>query len=316
MALSRGLFTLEQARQAGISRRQLQGAAWRRIGPGLYCWAELEVSSIQLLRSVHARLPFGAAFSGCTAGWLHGLDLAPCDPVEVTIPEWCGVSARSGAWVRRAAVDPEDVVEMDGLPATSELRTLSDLGRNLPLVEAVVAVDMALHHRLASLAELWAYADARAGSKGIAQLRRVLDLAEGSTESPMETRLRLLLVQNGLPRPEVQVTLHDSLGRFLARPDLLYRAQRLAIEYDGATHRDSIAEDNRRQNRLLAAGFRLLRFAAPDLQRTPEAVVALVRHELANAGLKVHSPAEARYSARNSVLSPADVRISYSKPVR
>jgi hypothetical protein len=130
----------------------------------------------------------------------------------------------------------------------------------------------------------------------------------------METRLRLLLVLNGLPRPQVQVTLHDNQGRFLARPDLLYREQGLALEYDGGTHRDSIAEDNRRQNRLLAAGFRLLRFAAADLQRTPETVVALVRNQLA----KVQSPADARYLVRDSVLAPADAPNSpdYSKAVR
>ena len=132
----------------------------------------------------------------------------------------------------------------------------------------------------------------------------------------METRLRLLLVLNGLPRPEVQVTLHDNRGRFIARPDLLYRAEGLALEYDGATHRDSIAEDNRRQNRLLAAGFRLLRFAAADLQRTPETVVALVRNELAYGGVDVQLPADARFDHRNSVLPPANVPIAYSKADR
>ena len=116
----------------------------------------------------------------------------------------------------------------------------------------------------------------------------------------MESRLRLLLVLNGLPRPEVQVTLHDSFGRFLARPDLLYREQGLALEYDGGTHRDSIVDDNRRQNRLLTAGFRLLRFAAADLQRTPETVVALVRNELA----KGQSPA-LRDRRQRTTRSPA-----------
>jgi very-short-patch-repair endonuclease len=232
--------------------------------------------------------------------------LPPCDPIEVIVPEWCGVSARSGAAVRRTALDPDEIVEVEGLPTTSPLRTSADLGRYLPVVDAVVAIDMALHQGLASLAELWAYTDAIAGSKGVTRLRRALDLAECATESPMETRLRLLLVQSGLPRPEVQVTLHDRLGRFLARPDLLYRAHGLAIEYDGGTHRDSIAEDNRRQNRLTAAGFKLLRFVAGDLQRTPDTVVALVRNELARANQNVHLPADARYEARNSVHFPAN----------
>jgi hypothetical protein len=97
----------------------------------------------------------------------------------------------------------------------------------------------------------------------------------------METRLRLLLVLGGLPRPLAQVALHDGDGRFLGRPDLYYPDQRLGIEYDGATHRDSLADDDRRQNRLLDAGHRLLRFTAQDIARSPDAVVALVGRHLA-----------------------------------
>ena len=37
----------------------------------------------------------------------------------------------------------------------------------------------------------------------------------------------------------------------LARTDLYYPDQRLALEYDGGSHRESLVEDNRRQNRLL-----------------------------------------------------------------
>jgi very-short-patch-repair endonuclease len=69
-------------------------------------------------------------------------------------------------------------------------------------------------------------------------------------------------------------------GRFLGRPDLYYPAQRLGLEYDGGTHRAWLAEDNRHQNRLLAAGYRLLRFTAGDVLRTPDLVVAQVRAAL------------------------------------
>jgi very-short-patch-repair endonuclease len=93
----------------------------------------------------------------------------------------------------------------------------------------------------------------------------------------METRLRMLLVLNGLPRPEVQVTIRDDRGSFLGRPDLYYREHRLGLEYDGETHRASLVEDNRRQNRLLMAGIRLLRFTAADVLRRPDRVLAQVR---------------------------------------
>jgi hypothetical protein len=96
----------------------------------------------------------------------------------------------------------------------------------------------------------------------------------------METRLRLLLVLAGLPRPGVQISLRDDEGRHLGRPDLLYRVQRLAIEYDGGNHRDRLIEDDRRQNGLVRAGFRLLRFTGPDVYKTPDLTVMQVRQEL------------------------------------
>ena len=54
------------------------------------------------------------------------------------------------------------------------------------------------------------------------QLRQVVAWAEPATESAMETRLRMCLVLAGLPRPQVQVPLHDDHGRFLGRADLYY----------------------------------------------------------------------------------------------
>jgi len=111
----------------------------------------------------------------------------------------------------------------------------------------------------------------------IAKLRRAVELAEPATESPMETRLRLILVMGRLPRPRAQVPLHDQQGRFLGRPDLYYPEHKLGLEYDGATHRDTLVEDNRRQNRLLNAGIRLLRFTAADIYGTPESVIEQVR---------------------------------------
>ena len=97
----------------------------------------------------------------------------------------------------------------------------------------------------------------------------------------MESRLRMLLVLGGLSRPKAQISLNDRQGRFLGRPDLYYPDCRLAIEYDGGVHRDWLAEDNRRQNRLISDGIRLLRFTAGDILRTPDTVVAQVRRVLA-----------------------------------
>jgi very-short-patch-repair endonuclease len=143
---------------------------------------------------------------------------------------------------------------------------------------------MALNRRVITHEELQTWADSHAGYRGVRRLRRALELADGAAQSPMETRLRLLLILNGLPKPSLQVRLHDSAGFFLAQPDLYYPRNRLAIEYDGATHRTSMPADNRRQNRLLEAGYRLLRFTAGDVFNTPLAVVGLVRRVLYSIG--------------------------------
>ena len=273
-------FTLDEAERAGLTRKQLRGASWRRVGRGLYVWAELNDNPALRLATERSGLPEEAAFAGRTAAWLHGLDVPPCEPIEVVIPRCCGVSGVAGVSVSRASIARHDVVVRRGLPATSALRTVVDLCGRPPLVDAVVIADMALHERLVTLLDLRAHAAAHPGTPGVAQLRRVLELAEAAAESPMETRLRLLLVLAGLPRPRAQVSLYDDRGRFLGRPDLLYPEQRLGIEYDGRTHRDSLAADHRRQNRLLDAGYRLLRFTAQDVQRSPDTVIAQVSRQL------------------------------------
>ena len=155
-----------------------------------------------------------------------------------------------------------------GFPTTSAIRTVVDLAGKNTLTERVVAADMFPHAKLVTVAQL----------AGIARLRRVADFAEPLAESPMETRLRMVLVLAGLPRPEVQGSIHDDQGHPLGRADLLYRVQRLAVEFDGGNHRDRLVDDNRRQNRLIGAGFRLLRFTAADVYRYPDSV-AMQAHQ-------------------------------------
>jgi very-short-patch-repair endonuclease len=270
---------LRQARLCGLTEDQLRGATWRRVHRGVFVWRVIADQSLVRIRAAVHRLPEGAVFSGNTAGWLHGLDVDPCDPIEVTVPTACMVTRLAGFRLRRSAGTERAVAQ--GVPVTSRVRTVVDLARHLPLVEAVVIIDMALHRRLVSLSSLKVWADANKGRRGVAMLRDALELAEPATESPMETRLRLLLILAGLPKPRVQTRLRDRSGTFLARADLYYPNHRLAIEYDGVTHKDSIAGDNRRQNRLFDTGHRMLRFTAGDVLGNPSAVVSLVRRAIA-----------------------------------
>jgi very-short-patch-repair endonuclease len=288
--LKAGPFTIAAARHAGVTRARLRTAAYRPLGAGMYRWTALKETPLVTLAAVAKRLPAGAAFSGLTAAWLHGCDVEPCDPVEVTVPNLEGAGRPSGTRTRRAALAPADIVWRHGLPATSPLRTAVDLGGRNPLTEAVVALDLLLHAELVTLGELQDHVASHPGAKGVARLRRAFDFAEPKAESAMETRLRMVLVLARLPRPEVQVPIHDDHGRFIGRPDLLYRSSALAIDYDGANHRDRLTDDKRRQNGLVAAGFRLLRFTAQDVYNTPAALVTQVRRQLGpNGAIRVRA---------------------------
>jgi very-short-patch-repair endonuclease len=275
-ALTRGPFTLEDARAAGLKRWHLEGASWKRLTRGIYIWACADESPMSMLCAASRRLPREAAFSGLTAAWLHGLDVEPCAPIEVVAPRAIGLSARAGMRVHRS-LSQLQVVEVRGLRATTLVQSIVDICARVSLLEAIVVVDAALHARKLTISNLSAWALARPGRKGIQKLRRVISLAEPATESPMESRLRVVLVLGGLPKPKVQVPIHDREGRFVGRPDLYYEEAMLGIEFDGGVHRNALVVDNRRQNALLNAGVRLLRFTSADVMRQPASVVRQVR---------------------------------------
>lgn len=278
--LKNGTISIAEAQSFGVSRDVLRGPAWRRVGWGRYRWAAQVVDEDVTLALLLTSLPAGAALAGPTAARRWGIDVPRQARPEVIVPPGTGVSGRVQGRVRRVKLGAGDVVERSGLPVTSPLRTCLDLACRLPLVDAVVAIDQALHVRLVGLPGLTEYVARHHKIPGLNQARLVLEQAEPKAESPMESRLRMLLVRQGLPRPEAQVSLTNARGRFLGRVDLFYPEATLAIEYDGQNHRDRLTADNQRQNRLLEAGIHLLRYTAPDLAERPSTVVAEVRAAL------------------------------------
>ena len=78
-------------------------------------------------------------------------------------------------------------------------------------------------------------------SPGVRRARELLSLLDPRAESPMESYLRLLLIDAGLPRPEANANVCNADGEFLARADL-------------PSDRRHFAHDVRRDNMLAAAG--------------------------------------------------------------
>jgi very-short-patch-repair endonuclease len=222
-------------------------------------------------------LPAEMVFVGATSAWLLGLDFEPTNPVEVAVPKFYGHRSRAGLMVRRDKIPPTEVVTKRGLRAAGLLRTLCQLCLRWPALEALVAIDMALHKGLTSAPTL--QMEGGRHRPGAGRLRSLAQFA-APAESPMETRLRWLLIEARLPRPEVQTSLRDGAARFVGRADLYYPQANLVLEYDGGNHRERLVEDDQRQNLLVNAGYQVLRFTAADIYKHADVTVAQVRAAL------------------------------------
>ncbi|PRX96288.1 DUF559 domain-containing protein [Allonocardiopsis opalescens] len=287
--LAAGPFRGTDAVRAGLlTRARLNGRTWRRLHRDVYVLASIPDDLRLRLRALALVLPPDAVFGGRTAAALHGVDLGgPAEPVDVLAPHRRGRDG-PGYRLRRAELGDVDVVEVHGVRATSPLRTAFDLGRRAgagrrELIEAVVALD-GLARRGVTPGRLLAYGErpAHRGRRGLRGLRAVAGYGEPRSESAGETRLRMVLVLAGLPRPHAQVPVYGPDDRIVARVDLAYPDERLAVEYDGRQHRDTWVSDARRRNLLITAGWRLLTYTASDVFDAPDRIARQVRAALAS----------------------------------
>lgn len=277
-ALNGRPFSLDEARALGLTPSALRGKSYERVGSRLYALKGVSGDKFGVIQAFARVLPGSAVFIGRTAAWLHGLDLEPTNRVQVALPPPSRLESRAGLEIHHMDVGDE-VVRLHGVTATSLDRTLLDLCVLQSPVEALVALDMAVVARLTDKDALRCYATQVIGHRGVARLKSLADHA-APAESPMETRLRWLLIAAGLPPPEVQAELRNDEGGIIGRADLYYPSARLIIEFDGRNHQDRLVSDLRRQNALHHAGYKILRFTSADVYGRPDTVVALVRAAL------------------------------------
>lgn len=277
-----GPFSSSTALRFGLTARQLQGLSWRRVFQDVYAWEGLDQGPRLRVPAASLVLPADGAISGRSAAFLYGVDVLRSQrhPVEVTVPRANTLTCRPGIFVRRALLADSDVRMVGGARVTTPLRTAFDLARLEDPVEAVVCLDALLHADLVREDELRSYIEVHPRWRGVRRAGAALDHADGAAESPMESRLRMILVNGRLPRPLVNQPVYDETGRFLARPDL--RIERVIIEYDGRIHLDHavFVKDLARQNLLIEAGYILLRYTGGVIYQQPTLIVAQVRSAL------------------------------------
>jgi hypothetical protein len=176
-----------------------------------------------------------------------------------------------------------DISTLGELPLTSPERTFLDLAGCCDLTELVTAGDSLVRRTVVSTEALLETAVARIGGRGIRLARQAATLVRSGVDSPMESRLRLLIVLAGLPEPQVGRPVYDSDGGWLAKPDLSYPEHQIAIEYDGRHHLlDSTQwrRDIRRRENLERAGWLVRVITAADLLNAPATVLARISQDL------------------------------------
>jgi hypothetical protein len=200
-----GVFRGTEACALGLlSRDQLFGRRYRRVFPDVYAPAAMELDLAARSRAAYLLVrDRDGVLAGYSAALLLGADCAPRDsPADVLVPRY--LRRYPGLRVRYGTLAPSDRTWVGGCELTTPLRTARDLARRLPRVEAVVALDALARAGSFAPAELLARRAVERGARGCRRLGEVVALSDARAESPMETRLRLGLVDAGLPRPEVQ----------------------------------------------------------------------------------------------------------------
>lgn len=268
-----------------LTKSMLRGPTWRRLLPDIYLYADGYGENNQRMwcQAVALTLPPGGAIAGLSAAYLWGADLIPRTErsrVSVALPATARMRAHSHVSITRSALPPTDVTHLDGLAVTTAVRTAFDLGRRTPRTVAVIMLDALLNRGVVKQPELSDYLDAHNGWPGVARLREALSLAEPLSESPTETRLRLLLVDAGAPPPVAQYEVQDGDGRLLGRVDLAYPRWKIALECRGDQQRVDPGQPPRRDlsqvGALRSAGWRVLSFNQEDVARHPGRTAHLV----------------------------------------
>ncbi|NUR71350.1 MAG: DUF559 domain-containing protein [Hamadaea sp.] len=279
-ALAVAPFRGSDAVRAGLlTHRQLSGPTWTRLFPDVYLLAENPVDHRVLCEAAALLLPEGGAIGGLSALRLWGLaPLGEPDAVTLLVPRGQHMRRHDGLDVRRGRLASDEVTGVLGPPVTTSLRTAFDIARLQPRTHALICLDSMLKQKKVYLDGLTAFFAAHPGWPGRRRADALLTEVEPLTESPMETRLRLLILDAGLPRPAAQYKIMNG-KRFVARVDFAYPQYRIAIEYDGDHHRELVTHrfDMERQNELSALGWTVLRFHADDVLRRPAETAAKIR---------------------------------------
>ncbi len=287
-------FTFGQACAAGLSRRGLRRlldqALLRRLLKGVYVAAQTPDTQLLRAHALQLVVPEGWVVTDESAGWLAGAGMILRPGAHLAAPPLTAFGTGDHDRLRNElvhsgtrALRTRDMTRVHGVLTTTPLRTALDLGRLRHRDRAIAALDELIGLGAFDLEDLRAELPRFRGMRGVRQLRALVPFADGRSESPGESILRLRFSDAGLPIPEPQRDIFDAGGRFLGRADLLLEELRLIAEYDGERWHgeEQAAHDSARRRAMRDAGYEVLVLKRGNLFGPRQDVIQLL-----NAGVR------------------------------
>lgn len=297
-------FTRADAVAAGIDPRLLRGKRFRRIFKGVYISTDVPPSPLHRVEAAVVLHPDGAFASHVSAARVYDAPVPHFADEHVTVFEAKDRRPRAGIRCHVAPASTRVRVHR-GVRVSAPIPMFVELASMLSLVDLVVVGDNLVRRKAFTPEELVAACD-RSADPHAHEARRAARLVRAGVDSPMETRLRLLIVLAGLPEPMVNHEILDGSGRVVRRFDLAYPHLRLIVEYDGRQHAEDPEQydwDRDRREELDEWGWRVIVVTAKGIYREPEQTLCRVARALRSRGAtgirtrfdegwRVHFPAQ------------------------
>lgn len=291
-------FTWQEALDAGVSRQRWRHRALGAPSRGIRSPSTGKLELPQIVRPYTVVTAFSAA-SHSTAfllwefpGFLPGSHEST---IHLSRPDTMAIPRRKGVKGHVGQFFDDEITNLNGLLITTRPRTWLDCARRMTIDEITVVADHLLRRPRAAFEgrsepfctreELEEMLDRHKGTPGIRKARLALDQARIGADSAPETRLRLALERAGLPEPELNRP--TELGSGVVRePDLGFREQRVAVEYEGEGHSEpaQIVRDIEREEDYSRAGWRLVRISKRHMGIDAHRAVSKVRNALIGQG--------------------------------
>jgi very-short-patch-repair endonuclease len=274
-----------------LTRGQLRWN-YRAVFPDIYLPKDLEPTLALRAEAAWLWSHRRGVITGRAAAALHGaLWVDDNTPVEIL---WYNSNPPAGILSRRDRIPPGEITRIHGIFVTTPARTALDLGRRLPRGKAVAHLDALARATNVQAADILDLTNRYKGTKGVRRCREAVDLMDAGAQSPQETKLRLILIDNGFPRPRTQIPVADDDGYVFAYLDMGWPDLKIAVEYDGEHHRTDDAQyrwDAKRLRKIMAKGWIHIRVIKGD---SPHEIAAWVKRafELRESeGMAVQVPA-------------------------